>query len=80
MSGPAKGTFRSPANFNCRIRAGGAIASNAGNMNAAHAQNWVVAQPTHDDATTMGVVMAPQFAPRILLLPWTGFAANKYDF
>ncbi len=80
MSGPAKGTFRSLANFNYRIWAGGAIVSNVGTWMQRTAQDWVVlTQLTHNNATAMGVVMALQFAPQILLLPWTGFAADHLD-
>ncbi|UVK50994.1 MFS transporter [Mesorhizobium sp. AR02] len=80
MSGPAKGTFRSLANFNYRVWAGGAIVSNVGTWMQRTAQDWVVlTQLTHNNATAMGVVMALQFAPQILLLPWTGFAADHLD-
>jgi len=80
MSAPAKGTFRSLANFNYRIWAGGAIVSNVGTWMQRTAQDWVVlTQLTHNNATAMGVVMALQFAPQILLLPWTGFAADHFD-
>ncbi|KAA3451930.1 MFS transporter [Mesorhizobium sp. SARCC-RB16n] len=80
MSGPAKGTFRSLANFNYRIWAVGAIVSNVGTWMQRTAQDWVVlTQLTHNNATAMGVVMALQFAPQILLLPWTGFAADHLD-
>ena len=80
MSGPAKGTFRSLANFNYRIWAGGAIVSNVGTWMQRTAQDWVVlTQLTHNNATAMGVVMALQFVPQILLLPWTGFAADHLD-
>ena len=80
MSGPAKGTFRSLANFNYRVWAGGAIVSNVGTWMQRTAQDWLVlTQLTHNNATAMGVVMALQFAPQVLLLPWTGFAADHLD-
>lgn len=80
MSAAAKGTFRSLANFNYRIWAGGAIVSNVGTWMQRTAQDWLVlTQLTHNNATAMGVVMALQFAPQILLLPWTGFAADHLD-
>ncbi|WP_421916592.1 MFS transporter [Mesorhizobium sp.] len=80
MSTPAKGTFRSLAGFNYRVWAGGAIVSNVGTWMQRTAQDWVVlTQLTHNNATAMGVVMALQFAPQILLLPWTGFAADHLD-
>ena len=80
MSGPAKDTFRSLANFNYRVWAGGAIVSNVGTWMQRTAQDWLVlTQLTHNNATAMGVVMALQFAPQVLLLPWTGFAADHLD-
>lgn len=44
------------------------------------AQDWLVlTQLTHQNATAVGVVMALQFGPQLLLLPWTGFAADYFD-
>jgi MFS family permease len=44
------------------------------------AQDWIVlTQLTHHNATAVGVVMGLQFAPQILLLPLTGFAADHLD-
>jgi MFS family permease len=44
------------------------------------AQDWIVlTQLTHNNATAVGVVMALQFGPHILLLPLTGFAADHLD-
>lgn len=41
------------------------------------AQDWLVlTQLTHHDASAVGAVMALQFGPQLLLLPWTGFAAD----
>ena len=44
------------------------------------AQDWLVlAQLTRHNATAVGVVMALQFGPHLLLLPFTGFAADHLD-
>src|ERR1700749_4652963 len=44
------------------------------------AQDWLVlTQLTHHNASAVGTVMALQFGPQFLLLPWTGFAADHYD-
>ncbi|MGI4902985.1 MAG: MFS transporter, partial [Janthinobacterium lividum] len=44
------------------------------------AQDWLVlAQLTHHNATAVGIVMALQFGPQMLLLPLTGFAADHFD-
>jgi MFS family permease len=77
---PMKGTFRSLSSFNYRVWAGGAIISNVGTWMQRIAQDWLVlTQLTHHNATAVGVVMALQFGPHILLLPLTGFAADHLD-
>jgi len=44
------------------------------------AQDWLVlTQLTHHDASAVGFVMALQFGPQFLLLPWTGFAADYFN-
>ena len=44
------------------------------------AQDWIVlTQLTHNNATSVGIVMALQFGPQILLLPLTGYAADHFD-
>lgn len=75
-----KGTFRSLNNFNYRVWTGGAIVSNVGTWMQRIAQDWLVlTQLTHNNATAVGVVMALQFGPHLLLLPLTGFAADHLD-
>ena len=75
-----KNTFRSLSGFNYRVWAGGAIVSNVGTWMQRIAQGWLVlTQLTHNNATAMGVVMALQFGPHLLLLPLTGFAADHLD-
>jgi MFS family permease len=39
----------------------------------------VLTQLTHKNATAVGVVMALQFGPQVLLLPLTGFAADHFN-
>ncbi len=75
-----KGTFRSLRSFNYRVWAAGAIVSNTGTWMQRTAQDWLVlTQLTHNNATAVGVVMALQFAPPLLFLPFTGFAADHLD-
>jgi MFS family permease len=75
-----KNTFRSLNAFNYRVWAGGAIVSNIGTWMQRTAQDWLVlTQLTHNNATAVGVVMALQFGPQLLLLPVTGFAADHLD-
>ncbi|HEY0210816.1 MAG TPA: MFS transporter [Acerihabitans sp.] len=77
---PATGMFRSLRNVNYRIWAGGALVSNIGTWMQRTAQDWLVLTTlTHNNATAVGVVMALQFGPQILLLPLTGFAADYFD-
>jgi MFS family permease len=80
MSGLSTGAFRSLNSYNYRVWAGGAIVSNIGTWMQRTAQDWLVlTQLTHNNATAVGVVMALQFGPLALLLPWTGFAADHFD-
>ena len=75
-----KTAFRSLNGFNYRVWAGGAFVSNVGTWMQRTAQDWLVlTQLTHNNAAAMGVVMALQFAPLVLLLPLTGFAADHLD-
>ncbi len=75
-----KGTFRSLGGFNYRVWAVGALVSNIGTWMQRTAQDWLVlTQLTHANATAMGVVMALQYGPHLLLLPLTGFAADHFD-
>jgi MFS family permease len=74
------GTFRSLRIYNYRLWAGGAIVSNIGSWMQRTAQDWLVLTGlTHHNATSVGVVMALQFGPHLLLLPVTGFAADHFD-
>jgi MFS family permease len=73
-------TFRSLRIFNYRVWAAGALVSNVGTWMQRTAQDWLVlTQLTHNNASAVGVVMALQFGPQLLLLPWTGFAADHYN-
>jgi MFS family permease len=80
MADLTRGTFRSLSGFNYRTWASGAIVSNVGTWMQRTAQDWLVlTQLTHHNATAVGVVMALQFGPQVLLLPLTGFAADHLD-
>jgi MFS family permease len=75
-----KGTFRSLEIFNYRVWAAGAIVSNVGSWMQRTAQDWIVlTELTNHRATAVGIVMALQFGPQVLLLPLTGFAADHLD-
>jgi MFS family permease len=75
-----RGTFRALESTNYRIWAAGALVSNIGTWMQRTAQDWLVlTELTHRNATAVGIVMALQFGPHILLLPLTGFAADHLD-
>ncbi|SDO26933.1 Predicted arabinose efflux permease, MFS family [Microbacterium sp. ru370.1] len=72
--------FRSLSIFNYRVWFIGALVSNIGAWMQATAQNWVVlTQLTDNDAAAMGVTMALQFAPPLLLVSVTGWVADRFD-
>ncbi len=74
------GTFRSLRNPNYRTWAIGAIVSNIGTWMQRIAQDWIVlTELTDNNATSVGIVTALQFGPRVLLLPLTGYAADHFD-
>lgn len=80
MSRWLKGTFRSLSTANYRIWASGAFLSNIGTWMQRTAQDWMVlTQLTNNNATAVGVVMALQFGPQILLMPVTGVAADNLN-
>ncbi len=80
MKNPVAGTFRSLRSFNFRLWTAGALISNIGTWMQRVAQDWLVlTQLTHHDASALGIVMGLQFAPQLLLLPWTGSAADRLN-
>lgn len=80
MTALGKGTFRSLTNPNYRIWAAGALVSNIGTWMQRIAQDWLVlTQLTHNNASAVGIVMSLQFVPQLLLLPWSGWAADRFD-
>lgn len=73
-------TFRSLENHNYRIWAAGALVSNIGTWMQRAAQDWLVlTQLTHQSASAVGIVMALQFGPQLLLMPWSGYAADHFN-
>ncbi|HUB09730.1 MAG TPA: MFS transporter [Myxococcales bacterium] len=74
------GVFRSLRGFNYRIWAVGALISNVGTWMQRTAQDWLVlTQLTDHNATAVGTVMALQFGPQVLMLPFSGSAADHLD-
>ena len=80
MSEAGSGVFRSLHGFNYRVWTAGSFVSNVGTWVQRTAQDWLVLTVlTHHSAAAVGIVMAFQFAPQFLLLPWTGSAADHLD-
>jgi MFS family permease len=74
------GAFRSLRNRNFRLWAAGAFVSNVGTWMQRTAQDWLVlAELTPHNATAVGIVMALQFGPSLVLLPLTGWTADRID-
>lgn len=73
-------TFSSLRIYNYRVWAGGALVSNVGTWMQRVGQDWLVlTELTDRSATAVGIVMALQFGPPLLLLPLTGWAADHLD-
>lgn len=72
--------FRSLRNFNYRLWAAGAFVSNIGTWMQRTAQDWLVfVILTPHNGSVLGTVMALQFAPHFIFLPWTGIAADRFN-
>ncbi|MBB3213242.1 MFS family permease [Herbaspirillum sp. Sphag1AN] len=72
--------FRSLRLFNFRLWSAGALVSNIGTWMQRTAQDWLVlTQLTEHSATAVGVTMGLQFGPQLLLLPWSGYVADRFD-
>ena len=73
-------TFRSLRHHNYRLWAAGALVSNIGTWMQRTAQDWMVlTQLTHNDATSVGIVMSLQFGPQLLLMPIAGPTVDRVD-
>lgn len=80
MTVPLGTVFRSLRGFNYRVGVGCAFVSNIGTWMQRTAQDWLVfTQLIHHDASAVGLVMALQSGPQLLLLPWTGPAADHMN-
>jgi MFS family permease len=77
---PVWRTFRSLRHYNYRAWAAGALLSNTGTWMQRTAQDWLVlTQLTPHSAAAVGITMSLQFGPALVLLPWTGFAADHFN-
>ncbi|MGO1397265.1 MAG: MFS transporter [Brevibacterium yomogidense] len=72
--------FRSLAEPNYRKWFGGALVSNTGTWMQRTAQDWIVlTQLTDEDATALGITMALQLGPQLVLFPVAGTIADRFQ-
>ena len=72
--------FRSLSVPNYRIWFAGALVSNVGTWMQRTAQDWIVlTMLTDHNATAVGIVMALQFGPQLVLMPWSGLIADRFN-
>ncbi len=72
--------FRSMKIFNYRLWFAGALVSNTGAWMQRTAQDWIVlTELTDRDAVALGITMALQFGPILLLMPVSGLIADRFD-
>jgi MFS family permease len=73
-------TFRSLGIFNYRLYFIGAFTSNIGTWMQRTAQDWIVlTKLTNHDAAAVGVTLALQFGPQLLLMPLSGLIADRVN-
>jgi MFS family permease len=72
--------FRSLRVPNYRLWFAGALVSNTGAWMQRTAQDWIVlTELTDHDAAAVGITMALQFGPLLLLMPLSGLLADRVD-
>jgi MFS family permease len=72
--------FRSLSGVNYRLWFAGALVSNIGTWMQRTAQDWIVLTVlTRNDAVAVGITMALQLGPQLLLVPWSGLIADRFD-
>jgi MFS family permease len=72
--------FRSLSGINYRLWFAGALVSNIGTWMQRTAQDWIVlTMLTDNDAVAVGITMALQLGPQLLLVPWSGLIADRFD-
>jgi MFS family permease len=73
-------TFRSLGIYNFRLFFIGAFVSNVGTWMQRTAQDWIVlTKLTNHDAAAVGVTLALQFGPVLLLMPIAGLIADRVN-
>src|SRR4051794_20398041 len=73
-------TFTSLKYPNYRLWFAGALVANIGTWMQRVAQDWLVLTvPTDNSGVAVGITTALQFAPVLLLSPWAGVLADRFD-
>jgi MFS family permease len=72
------GTFRSLKQRNARLFFAGMLVSNCGTWMQSTAQGWLVYELS-GQGTSLGLVLACQFLPLLLLGPWAGVLADQVN-
>ncbi|HEX3680439.1 MAG TPA: MFS transporter [Galbitalea sp.] len=73
-------TFRSLGIFNYRLYFLGAFTSNIGTWIQRTAQDWIVlTKLTNHDAAAVGITLALQFGPQLLMMPLSGLIADRVN-
>jgi MFS family permease len=73
-------TFAALSTYNYRVYAAGALVSNIGTWMGRVAQDWLVlTQLTAHSSTALGTVTGLQFLPFLVLAPWSGLVADRFD-
>ncbi len=73
------GMFAALAEPNYRLYVGGAFVSNIGTWMQRVAQDWLVLELSHGSALAVGVTTGLQFLPMLLLSPYGGLIADRFD-
>ncbi|MDR1034105.1 MAG: MFS transporter [Bifidobacteriaceae bacterium] len=75
-----RNTFKALAIYNYRIWFFGALISNIGTNLQRTAQDWLVIDVlTDNSATQVGIVMALQFAPQLVMMPISGIISDRLN-
>lgn len=70
-------TFRALRNPNYRLYWAGSVVSNTGTWMMRIAQDWLVLKPLDGGGTAVGVTIALQFLPVLLVTPYAGVVADR---
>ncbi|SDR85305.1 Predicted arabinose efflux permease, MFS family [Friedmanniella luteola] len=73
------GMFAALANRNYRVYVSGSFVSNIGTWMQRVAQDWLVLELSGGSGLAVGITTGLQFLPMLLLSPWGGLVADRFD-